>query len=432
MRLIVLLTCLFYSSANVHQLTNETFENALKVGFVFVNFIQDECDKCKNASLIMKNMSKQEGVYIAEMNCSLYSCDVQKFPTLKFFTKDLSSEYTGELKLDDVVQFVNTEVSKKWYDVHIKTEKDVEKFVFSDNEPKVITNIQNPNLKIYIPSLQYGFSNNNLFPNNTIRVYKHKANVARFKEYDENTMISIIEFVLGNTINHWNFIGTSSLSRAFLYSDQHVLLFDYNNKTMNKLKPVAQKYSPQYIFVMVTPNDTEITSMFNIKTYPSLVLVTKSKSQRLKQYPLNGLIDNESVQNHIQQYIRRSLKPMVISEPTPVQQDSIAFKVTGNTIQDVIKHKNLFLMTYISNCEYCEETQLIMNKLHLKFKGENLIIGTYNLEHNDHHLVRTDNMLTLLLYTTDSQTPIEYHGDIDEDTITRFLDEYGFSVRSEL
>ena len=104
-----------------------------------------------------------------------------------------------------------------------------------------------------------------------------------------------------------------------------------------------------------------------------------------------------------------------------------------------------------------------MNKLHSKIKRLGLKIGTYNIELNDNYLVNSGKTLMFVLFTPQHQynhrpahqyghrhghqyderpgyhhhqynehIPVEYHGQVEEEMITRFLDEYGFSLHSEL
>lgn len=433
-KLLILFTFICSSNALVYNLTNETIGSVLNATtFVLVNFIHNECDECKNSSLIMEEFGKEEhGIYIAEMNCSTYQCDVQKFPTLRFFNRGVPSEYTGKIKSANIEKFLGDEINSKWFDVHLQTGDDLESFVLSDDEPKVITNIKMPESKLYIPSLDYGYSNNSLFPNNTLRIYTHVEHLINYIEYDENKLTNKFDFIMSNTIKPWNFIGDPALTRAFMYSDEHILLFDNNNKTKEKLNMAARQFSPNYVFVFVTPNNTELITMFNITTYPSLMLVTKNKNNRIHRYPLHGDIDNNSVRKHIKDYVMKKLKPMVISEPTPIPDDSNALRVTGNTIEHVTKKHNLFLMAYAPNCKTCKKGKMIMDALHSKFKGTGLKVGTYNTGLNDNYLVSTGDEVSFLLFTKKHEIPIKFNGDMAEDTFIRFLDEYSFSVHSEL
>ena len=207
-----------------------------------------------------------------------------------------------------------------------------------------------------------------------------------------------------------------------MYSGKHVLLFDRTNTTRKTLEAVAEEFSPNYIFVLVTPNNTDITSIFHIDHYPSLILVTAQHNQLMQRYPLYGTINPITVKEHIQRHSKGQLTPAPISEPEREQDGSSAYRFTGVSIERMLQKHNIFLTTGPRND--------LIDRLYLKFKDTTLIIGTYDIEKNQNELVSNNHMFQL--FTTDRQTPILYIGEEDEDSITRFLNEYGFSVHSEL
>lgn len=302
-KLIIFITCLLSSNAQVHQLTNDTLGTAL-TGINFIHYSRADCDKCQQVSNIMDEINND--IYLGEVDCSVYSCGVQKFPTLILFINSKEIEYEGELNMDSVSTFLKDQISLHWFDIYVTSESDMEQFLQSSDEPKVITNMFLPELQTHVPSLQYGYSDNDLLPPNTLRVYRG----TQYVEYKDE---ELLEFVLANTIDSWNFVGSPSMARAFLYSHRHVLLFDTSNATKNALEKVAEEFSPQYIFVLVTPNNTDITTMFHVDTYPSLILV--SSRMKVHRYPLDGTISHDTVKEHIQRHADGQLTPAPVSEP---------------------------------------------------------------------------------------------------------------------
>ena len=414
-KLLFLCTFLLSSGVEGHvELVNETHGSA-SAGISLVNYIIPDCSTCSRAAELVKSVRYE--IYRSEVDCSKYSCDIAKFPMIIMFINSRQIEYTGELNLESLSAFVDEQISLHWFDAYLTSEKDLEEFINSSDEPKVVTNVPMFSMRSYVPSLQYGYSNSSLLPNNTVRVYKGE----HYTEFDNTG--HVVDFLLQNTIDTWNFVGTSSMKRAFTYSHKHVLLFDTSNTTRIMLDTVAEEFSPEYVFVFVSPNDFELVDFFQAYTYPSLILVTLDLNKNVtNRYPLHGTIDADTVKEHIQQHEQNNLKRVIMSERERPRKESSAYRVTGASITELVYNYNIFLMT--------SPGDELMDRLYLKFKNTNLMIATYDIEKNKNDMVSNEHLFQLFL--RDSQTSIHYDGDTDEDTIIRFLDEYGFSVRSEL
>jgi protein disulfide isomerase len=221
-----------------------------------------------------------------------------------------------------------------------------------------------------------------------------------------------------------NKLKSTSIKRAFEYSRQHFIVItdDANYETVVKqMRPVAEQYSPQFVFVTVESTNKQVVDMFGAATFPTAVLVNLSPT--IVKYPMEGEITSENLRKHVEAYTNGDLQPVLKSADEPEQEEGKPHVIVGTTYTDTVKNNdNVFVKFYAPWCGHCKKLAPIWDQLADKMKDENVVIAKYDATTNENEGVNIKGFPTLKYYKNGNA--IDYSGGRDLDSLLKFVSEH--------
>jgi len=116
--ILICIFCIAFATAQVAELTPETFDDAIKDKGAFVEFYAPWCGHCKTLApaydIVGESFSKIKDVVVAKVDADAHRdlgsrFGVSGFPTLKWFPKGSSQpeDYSGGRTAEDIITFIN-------------------------------------------------------------------------------------------------------------------------------------------------------------------------------------------------------------------------------------------------------------------------------------------------------------------------------------
>jgi len=278
---------------------------------------------------------------------------------------------------------------------------------------------------------------------NTLRIYSNYDNTLKYEVWDESKG-DAIRFIkkhsIPNVIKMGDEAHKNGLNRGFTYSKLHVLTFydkdeNEHDKIVAELEPVAEKHSPDYVFVTVEKSNERVREMFSITEYPSTVLVDM-RDGATHQYHMPNTVATDNVFDFVEKFTNGDLEKSSKSEAIPkIQMTDKPFKLVKDEFSEVIKNNNVFVEFYAPWCGHCKTLAPVWDELALKMIDSEIIIAKYDATANDAPDVPINGFPTLRYYQQGVETPIDYSGGRDLTSMVAFLEEQStgtLDTRTEL
>ena len=434
--ILLIFTILHAINGEVTVLNKDTFKSHIENNeYVLVKFYAPWCGHCKKLAPHYEKLSTEgvEGVSITKVDATVETelaseHDVKGYPTLKFFVNGTDTPFKGGRDFDTMNSFLK-KATGEWANF-VNTQEELNTLLeFGDEDAVVVSNHDASYLRPLASKLgavTFGHVlNENLLPPSTLRIYnKFKGELVHHDFIQTDDGPSDINFIRKHSIPFVNDLDSTSIKRAFEYSRQHFIFFtDYEerDKLLEIIEPVAEKYSPEYIFVTVKHDNKQVVNMFNPPKFPYGVLV--NLSPKIIKFPMDAEVTAENIEQHIAAHTAGDLTPTLKSAEEPEQDDAKPYELVGKTFDNFVKeNENVFVKFYAPWCGLCKKLAPVWDELHTKLSDENVVIAKYDATANENEQVEVKGYPTLKYYKNGNA--IDYRGGRDLDSLLKFVKEH--------
>lgn len=420
-------------SAEVTVLNNDNFDDHVNSNeYVLVKFYAPWCGHCKKLAPHYDKLSTDgvQEVSITKVDATVDTALAQKhgikgYPTLKWFINGTEYDFKGGRDFDSMNAFLKKETGE--WATFITDTTQLNDFVNSlqEEDAFVISNYAVEELRPLASKLgQLSFGHvtvSNLIPDETLRVYTKFEGEVDFHVHDNDE--DAFDFIRKKSIPLVNKLDSKAIKRGFDYSRQHMIVFstpETYNEVVKQMTPVADKYSPSYIFVTVKHTNKQVVDMFGVEKFPAAFLV--NLAPKLVKYPMAGDVTSKSLEEHIEAFENGELVASLKSEEEPEQETGKPHVLVGKTFDKFIKENNNVLVKFYAPwCGHCKKLAPTWDELAEKFVDEDVVIAKYDATANENEGVDVKGFPTIRYYKNGN--PIDYNGARDFDSFDKFIGE---------
>jgi protein disulfide-isomerase A1 len=208
---------------------------------------------------------------------------VKGYPTLKWFINGTEYDFKGGRDFDTMNAFLK-KATGEWA-AFITSNEELSSFLeIGEEDAVVVSNLDASYLRPLASKLgALNFAHvteEGVLPKDTLRIYNKFDGSLDFYDYvEEEGGPSDINFLRKHSIPFVNKLDSNAIKRGFEYSRQHFIIFTDNESredVVKTIRPVAEDYSPKYIFVTVKHTNKQVVDMFGATKFPSAYLVNLS------------------------------------------------------------------------------------------------------------------------------------------------------------
>jgi protein disulfide-isomerase A1 len=432
----LIFTILYTINGEVTVLNQDNFDKHLEESeYLLVKFYAPWCGHCKKLAPHYDRLSEEgvDQVTVAKVDATVETAlaskyEVKGYPTLKWFINGTEYDFKGGRDFDTMNAFLK-KATGEWA-AFIETSAQLDSLLeFGDEDAVVISSHDASYLRplaAQLGAVAFGHVlNHELLPKDTLRVYNKFDGSLDFYDFvDTADGPTNINFIRRHSIPLVNKLKSAAIKRAFEYSRQHFIIItedkDYDT-VVKQMIPVAEQYSPQFIFVTVEASNKQVVDMFGVTEFPAAVLV--NLSPKIVKYPMEGDITSENLRKHVEAYANGDLQPVMKSADEPDQEEGKPHVIVGTTYTDTVKNNdNVFVKFYAPWCGHCKKLAPIWDQLADKMKDENVVIAKYDATTNENEGVNIKGFPTLKYYKNGNA--IDYSGGRDLDSLLKFIGEH--------
>ena len=423
------LTILFTVSAEVTVLTNDNFKSHINSNeYVLVKFYAPWCGHCKKLAPHYEKLSTEgvKGVSITKVDATVEttlasSHGIKGYPTLKWFINGTEYDFKGGRDFESMNSFLKKATGEWASFVEDNSKLDELLNSMEDEDVLVVSNIDESDLRPLsskVDSLDFvHVKNNDVLPENTLRVYNKFGPTVNYQEYSEGDKL---EFIQKSSLPLVSKLDSKAIKRGFGYSRKHVIIFTSDgerDKVVDTVSPVSEKYTPKYIFVTVKDTNKQVVDMFGVKEFPAVFLV--NLAPKLVKYRMDSSLSTETLEEHIKKYENGELVPELKSEEVPEQEEGKPYVLVGKTFDKFVKEKNnVFVKFYAPWCGHCKRLAPTWDDLAEKVKDSGIVIAKYDATANENESVDVKGFPTLKYYKNGNA--IDYSGARDLESLKKF------------
>ncbi|KRX00945.1 Thioredoxin-like fold [Pseudocohnilembus persalinus] len=426
---------------------------------VLVEFYAPWCGHCKKlapqyaiaAQFIHEEF---ENVRLAKIDASNYrdlasKYGVQGFPTMKWFSKDKVSDYTGGRTGQEIINWVLRKAGKA--------------STFIDNNEKLQQlKQQHKVIVVYFASQTEGQQWQDFIQTavelDTINFYHvtdsqiaqqndaKLGQVVLFKQFDELrnnftdkiTFESLFEFVNTNRIKKIINFDDDAIKIVFQSKLTTLFLMHDDSEQSQKAREILENLSGsdlrgKIVFAYSTPTDKsghfDRLGQFlgvNVNSNIPAFTIVDTKQGQIDKFIYEGEIEEQPLKTFIQKFLKQELQPSLKSEEIPEKNDEPVKIVVAKNFKDVVinNDKDVLLEFYAPWCGHCKqlapEYELAAQKLQ---SNPNIILAKIDATKNEILGIQVDGFPTIKYFPGNQKNRQvqEYNGDRNAEAIVEWL-----------
>jgi len=458
----------YEKSEGVLTLTNKNYDKAVEeFEYLFVYFYAPWCGHCKalgpefvkagqmlkekDSSIIMGRVDGTEEPELMDKH------DVQGYPTLKLYRRNMMVPYTGGRMAPEMVDWLEMKIGPPAK--IMKTLAEVKKLI-KDNEVVVVGFFSDEAgedaAKYNLACLDYEEYPVAITSNKEIAShYKVEDNsVMLFKKYDEKRVLfsgdlntaNLREFIAGNNLPVVIEFNHANAQRIFKHPEVKSHLLVFHNKTECKemfekqfesLKGIAKDFKNDILFVSVDVGVEDHRRMveflgvrhrINNDTFPTMRIVTMNQQEVNKFKPEDTTVNEDNIRKFVGDYLEGKVGRHYFKEPLPEDWDKKTVKyLTAVNYEEVVmnKEKNVLIMFYAPWCGHCKSLMPVWDQLGAKYADSDYVVAKMDSTVNEIPDMAVFSFPTIKLYRKGDNTDAEFNGERTVEGVTKFLETDG-------
>ncbi|GJJ07568.1 hypothetical protein Clacol_001771 [Clathrus columnatus] len=422
MRLSSALASLLVWTAAVHasdvlELDAYNFDSVVnQEALILVEFFAPWCGHCKALAPHYETAAtalKDKNISLAKVNCVDQAdlCQqhgVQGYPTLKVFRSGEPTDYTGPRQDEGIIAYM---LKQSLPAVSSVTTANFEEFKNADKIVAISFVADSAEPPSSFAAAAEKHRDDYLFGYSTDSELFAEADVTPpaivlYRKFDEPKVVysgdaasatseDIEAFIKQHMIPYVDEVGpnnyqvyvTSGLPLAYLFIDvSNEELIGQHTDYLTKL---AKEVKGKLNFVTIDSNRfSDHAKQLNIKgnTWPAFVIQEVAKQLK---YPLdeNLEVNEETVSNHVRNYIAGEVKPSLKSQPVPEEQNETVYTVVSSQFEEIAAdiNKDVFIEFYAPWCGHCKRLKPTWDSLGERYSDiqDRLLIAKMDATEND-------------------------------------------------
>lgn len=439
------------ATAEVHLLNDNNFEDFVKSqDYSLVKFFAPWCGHCKNlapayASAAEKLAPKNK---IAEVDCTAEDskalCEkygVRGYPTLKGFSKDLSSvEYEDARSEDAVIAHVLAATSPAV--TYITSAAELAEFKSGAQELKLVVNTSKDSA--VAKTVESAAKTLRKAAAIAIDTTNDNGKVTLFRTFDEPevsfsgdvTAAALSTFVNNNSLPIIGEIGPHNYKK---YVDRNVplvwLFIDYEDAAqvaaLESFKPVAKEFTEKLAFAKLDGKKwAQHAQSFGLESSTPGIVIEDRTSKKKFAYPADLKLVAADFKTFLTGFDNKTLVAIFKSEPIPATNSAPLTQLVGKNFDTIVKdnEKDVFVKFYAKWCSHCKSLAPKWEALAEQYKDDaNMVIAELDATLNDFEAngVEVTGFPTLVLFVAgDKANPVRYNGDRTEEAMKEFAEKH--------
>jgi protein disulfide-isomerase A1 len=254
------------------------------------------------------------------------------------------------------------------------------------------------------------------FAEEDIKKFIHANQLPLVTEFSQETA----QKIFGGEIKVHNILFASKKSGSF-------------ESTLKEFKEASSKFKGQVIFVLIDSDVDEngrVMDFFGIKKEDAPTIRLISLGQDMSKYkPDSNEMKSSVIEQFVQDFFNKKLKPHLLSQEVPEDWDSKPVKVlVGKNFHQVAKDKSKSVLVefYAPWCGHCKQLAPIYDELGEKFKDHSdIVIAKMDSTVNELEDVKIQSFPTIKLFPKDSDEVIDFTGERTLEGLSKFVASHG-------
>jgi protein disulfide-isomerase A1 len=440
-------------------LTDENFDETInKHKHILVEFYAPWCGHCKKLTPEYAAAAQElaaEGIPLAKVDATVHKeCSgkfkISGFPTLKFFTNGIDSEYNGGRVKAEIVQWLRKKtgpVSRE-----LLTVDQVESFANSAEAVVVHFGAEGHSTFTGFANAYDDLSFAHCHTDECLAHYKVENGTTvilkKFDEkrndlakgYDQPAFASFISSKTVPTIMKFDekcaqVIFGKANPGLFLYYDKNASNAAELEAVMNEVAPQVKGRIQAVITGITVGLETRLAEYVGVTQadLPS-VRIADTRSE-LKKFTMSGAITAQSVLAFVADWEASKLSPSLKSEEVPATQDGPTYVLVGKEFDRIVMDptKDVIVKFYAPWCGHCKKIAPIYDEVATKLAhNKNLIIAKMDSTLNETDKVSIQGFPTIKFWPAgDKSAPIDFNGDRTVDGFVDFLTKHSVNKVAE-
>lgn len=448
------------------------FDRALsEYNYLLVEFYAPWCGHCKQfepvyAEAAEKLKDEEPGMRLAKVDAIeekelAEEFEIGSFPTLKVFIngdRKQPVEYTGKRSAEGIIHWMKRRAGPGAS--NLDSVDSAAKFIGSHNISVVgfFGSLESESAKVFkevafdLTDVEFGVTSSP----EVFQKYEAKSDsVVLFKKFDDGREDYVwSEEEKLDKSNLTSFIKENSLGLIIPFNPEvadkifssrirlHSLLFinatvQSQMEQVEEAKLVAKEFKGKMLFILINVTEamSHVLNYFGVSESDApTARIINMDTQKKFSIP-SGDLSADSLRKLCQEVIDGTAKPYYRSEEIPEDWDKEPVKVlVGKNFKSVAldPSKNVFVEFYAPWCGHCKELAPIWDQLGEKYADhENIIIAKMDATANEVESLFISGFPTIKYYPAESKEVVDYTGNRDLETFSKFLDNGGVLPEEE-
>jgi|GEM_PF-2052335 len=437
------------ATSKVLEVTDDNFEATIEGSkYALIKFYAPWCGHCKTlkpefeaaaAALALKDI--EGGLVLGELDATVHKKyaemhEVKGFPSLKWFVSGDTSDYGGGRTEAEIIAWISKKTGPPAVEV-----TDLEEFKASGDAVVFgqFASVDSDAAKAFLgaaaddDSASYGISTTAKAEG----VAEDSVVVFRNFEGEEPTKVlssfttaaEVKKFVSGAILPLIIPFSQENAPKIFGGSiKKHVLTFRASTDTATDalIRPAAEKFQGEYLFVTVSEEDDKINEFFGVteEDFPTSRIITMGEGP-MQKFKLDTAFSSEAlitfVSNHDEGKLAVDLKSA--PEIPDAENTGPVFTLTGKSHDRIVKEsgKSVLVKYYAPWCGHCKKMAPDYEKLGEAFKDhETIVVADMDSTENEIASVEVQGFPTLKFWV--GGEPTDFEGERTFDGMKAFLD----------